>query len=317
MNRVFPEADWPDAWRLSYSYDKEEVYGEIACRGYAYAYDNRRRYTLDLLKEAVAPGASVLDIAGAQGNLSIAAAELGYRVTWNDLRAELAEYVRHKDSTGSISYAPGNAFDLKFPGLFDAVIITEVIEHVAHPDDFLAKTASLVKPGGWIVMTTPNGGYFRNDLPRFSDCDDPSVFESKQFGPNGEDHIFLLHEDEVRNFAAAVGLKVAQFRLFNNPLTSGHVKLERLLWQLPRAAVHRMEQLLQRAPGPIARRLMVHMAVLFQKPVEVASSRLMARELAHPAQLGKHLHVEHHDEERGQPAKDDGRHEAERASCET
>ncbi len=79
----------------------------------------------------------------------------------------------------------------------------------------------------------------------------------------------------------------------------------------------RMEQFLQRAPGPIARRLMVHMAVLFQKPVEVAPSRLMARELAHPAQLGKHLHVEHHDEERGQPAKDDGRHEAERASRET
>ena len=25
----------------------------------------------------------------------------------------------------------------------------------------------------------------RNDLPRFSDCDDPGLFESKQFGPNG------------------------------------------------------------------------------------------------------------------------------------
>jgi hypothetical protein len=97
--------------------------------------------------------------------------------------------------------------------------------------------ASLVRAGGWIVMTTPNGGYFRKGLPRFSGCDDPYVFESQQFGPNGADHIFLLHEDEVRNFAAAVGLKVAQLRLFNNPLTSGHVNLESLLWRLPRAAV--------------------------------------------------------------------------------
>ena len=266
MNRVFPEADWPDAWRLSYSYDKEEVYGEIACRGYAYAYDNRRRYTLDLLKRAVPPGSAILDIAGAQGNLSIAAAELGYDVTWNDLRADLADYVRRKDNTGRIAYAPGNAFDLEFPQLFDAVIITEVIEHVAHPDDFLEKTASLVKPGGWIVMTTPNGGYFRNDLPRFSDCTDPSVFESQQFGPNGEDHIFLLHEDEVRAFAATAGLEVADLRLFNNPLTSGHVKLERALWKLPRSTVDRIETALQRLPGPVARRLMVHMAVLFRKP---------------------------------------------------
>ena len=267
MNRVFPEANWPEAWRLSYSYDKEEIYGEIGCRGYAYAYDNRRRCTLELLKKAVAPGASVLDIAAAQGNLSIAAAELGYRVTWNDLRAELADYVRRKDSTATLSYAPGNAFDLHFPSLFDAVIITEVIEHVAHPDDFLAKTASLVKPGGYIVMSTPNGGYFRNRLPRFSECDDPAVFESQQFGPNGEDHIFLLHEDEVRNFAAAVGLKVAQLWLFNSPLTSGHVKLEPLLWQLPRSVVDGVERVLQLAPGPVARRLMAHMAVLFQKPM--------------------------------------------------
>jgi 2-polyprenyl-3-methyl-5-hydroxy-6-metoxy-1,4-benzoquinol methylase len=268
MRKIAPESDWPDAWKLSYVYDREEVYGEIACRGYAYAYQNRREYTLALLRKSVAPGATVLDIAAAQGNMTIAAAELGYRVTWNDLRAGLAEYVRRKDSTGRIAYAPGNAFDLEFPELFDAVIIAEVIEHVAHPDEFLAKTASLVKPGGWIVMTTPNGGYFRNGLPRFSDCPDPSLFESKQFGPNGEDHIFLLHVDEVRAFAAQVGLRVADVRLFNNPLTSGHVKLERALWRLPRPWIDAAERFSQRLPAPIARRLMVHMAVLFQKPLQ-------------------------------------------------
>ncbi len=252
---------------LSYAYDREEIYGEIACRGYAYAYHNRREQTLALLRQAVPPGASVLDIAAAQGNISIAAAELGYRVTWNDLRTELAEYVRRKDDSGRISYAPGNAFDLAFPAPFDAVLITEVIEHVAHPDEFLAKTASLVKPGGWIVMTTPNGEYFRNTLPRFSDCPDPGVFESKQFGPNSDDHIFLLHLDEARRFAAQAGLRVADVRLFNNPLTNGHVKLEPALWRLPRPWVERAERLSRRMPLPIARRLLVHMAVLFQRPL--------------------------------------------------
>lgn len=265
MRRIHPEATWPPAWNLSYAYDREEVYGEVQCRGYAYAYHNRRALTLALLQQAVAPGAAVLDIAGAQGNLSIGAAELGYRVTWNDLRAELAEYVRRKDDTGRIVYAPGNAFDLRFPEPFDAVLIAEVIEHVAHPDEFLAKTATLVRPGGWIVMTTPNGQYFRNSLPRFSDCPDPSMFESKQFGPNSDDHIFLLHLDEVRAFAARAGLRIADVRLFNNPLTHGHVKLEHALRRLPRAWVDKAERVSQQLPAAIARRLLVHMAVLFQR----------------------------------------------------
>jgi 2-polyprenyl-3-methyl-5-hydroxy-6-metoxy-1,4-benzoquinol methylase len=267
MRRVYPEAGWPEAWRLSYAYDLEEIYEEIRCRGYAYAYRNRVDYAMALLRQAVAPGATVLDMAAAQGNISLAAAEQGYHVTWNDFRADLAEYVKRKDDSGRISYAPGNAFDLTFPVPFDAVFINEVIEHVAHPDRFLMKTASLVKPGGWIVMTTPNGEYFRNKLPRFSDFPDPAVFESQQFGPNGEDHIFLLHLDEVHAFAVSAGLRVAQVRLFNNPLTSGHMKLERALRGLPRSWVDKAERASQRLPQPLARRLLVHMAVLFQRPV--------------------------------------------------
>src|SRR5262249_34475334 len=150
----------------SYSYDLEEIYGEISNLGYAYAYQTRRSHTLNLLKEVLSPGDRILDIAAAAGNFSLPLAEMGYDVTWNDLRADLVDYVRMKHETGSINFAPGNAFELRFPSLFDAVLITEVIEHVAHPDEFLAKTASLVRPGGYIIMTTPNGAYFRNTLPK-------------------------------------------------------------------------------------------------------------------------------------------------------
>ena len=40
-------------------------------------------------------------------------AEMGYVVTWNDLRAELVDYVRMKRETGDLSFAAGNAFELK------------------------------------------------------------------------------------------------------------------------------------------------------------------------------------------------------------
>jgi SAM-dependent methyltransferase len=48
---------------------------------------------------------------------------------------------------------------------FDGAVSVEVIEHV--PDDaaFVAQIARVLKPGGWLVMTTPNGDFVRNDPP--------------------------------------------------------------------------------------------------------------------------------------------------------
>ena len=265
MKRVEPHPSWPQSWKDSYFYDQSEIYGEISHHGYAYAYENRRRETLRLLTEVLAPGARILDIAAAQGNFSLALAELGFDVTWNDLRAELADYVRLKHERGQIHFAAGNAFELRFPSLFDAVLITEIIEHVAHPDDFLTKAAALVRPGGYIVMTTPNGGYFKNRLPKFSDCADPAVFESVQFKPNADGHIFLLHLDEIEPLAQRAGLEVDKIALFTNPLTAGHVKTEVLLKVLPRRIVEVAESASRYLPARLKAKALVQMGVRFRK----------------------------------------------------
>ena len=265
MKRVQPDESWPKSWNDSYFYDQSEIYGEISNYGYAYAYQNRRRRTLRLLTEVLEPGARILDIAAAQGNFSLALAELGFDVTWNDLRADLADYVRLKYERGQLRFAPGNAFELQFPSFFDAVLITEIIEHVAHPDDFLANAAALVRPGGYIVMTTPNGGYFRNSLPKFSDCADPAVYESVQFKPNADGHIFLLHVDEIKPLARRAGLSVDHIALFTNPLTAGHVKTEALLRIMPRFLVNALEGATQMLPALLKKKLLVQMAVRFRR----------------------------------------------------
>ena len=265
MKRIEPSPDWPQSWKESHFYDQGEIYGRISHHGYAYAYENRRRETLGLLTEVLEPGARILDIAAAQGNFSLALAELGFDVTWNDLRSELADYVRLKYERGKIQYAAGNAFELAFPSLFDAVLITEVIEHVAHPDNFLAKAAALVRPGGYIVMTTPNGGYFKNRLPKFSECADPAVFESVQFKPNADGHIFLLHTDEIQPLARRAGLIVEKIVLFTNSLTAGHVKTEPLLKILPRGIVRTTERLTELLPNALKKKTLVQMGVRFCK----------------------------------------------------
>jgi 2-polyprenyl-6-hydroxyphenyl methylase/3-demethylubiquinone-9 3-methyltransferase len=265
VKRIQPQPEWPQSWKESHFYDRSEIYGEISHYGYAYAYDNRRKATLQLLTEVLSPGARVLDVAAAQGNFSLALAELGFDVTWNDLRAELADYVRMKYERGKIAYAAGNAFELNFPSLFEAVLITEVIEHVAHPDEFLAKAAALVRPGGYIVMTTPNGGYFRNRLPKFSECADPSVFESVQFKPNADGHIFLLHVDEIEPLAQRAGLTVEKIVLFTNSLTAGHVKTESLLKILPPGIVRVAERFTELLPHALKKKALVQIGVRFRK----------------------------------------------------
>jgi 2-polyprenyl-3-methyl-5-hydroxy-6-metoxy-1,4-benzoquinol methylase len=266
MKTVVPADDWQSSWLSSYRYDRLEIYGDLHHRGYAYAYDARRRETLRLVQEGVPVGSSVLDVAAAQGNLSLALAELGYRVTWNDLRAELVEYVKLKYDHGSINYAPGNAFELTFPDRFDAVVATEVLEHVAHPEEFLSRLRALVRVGGCIIVTTPNGAYFRNKLPRLSEILDRRGLESRQFQPDADGHLFLLHAEELMSMARTARLEVETLVLFTNSLTAGHVKLEPLLRVVPHSAVAAIEHLTRRAPRAIARKLSTQLGARLRVP---------------------------------------------------
>lgn len=244
-----------------------EIYGHLTHRRYTYGYLNRKQRTIDAVCSVAQKGAHVLDIAAAQGNFSLTLAELGYEITWNDLRDELAQYVALKHESGIIHYAPGNAFELGLHEKFDVVLITEVTEHVAHSDDFLDKVSSLVKPGGHVIMTTPNGSYFRNKLPKFSECPDASQFESIQFQPDGNGHIFLLHIHEIAPLSQKSGLKIKELRLFTNPLTTGHLKMEGLLKVIPKVLVDRIKSYTAALPEPWSNKINTHMIAVFEKAV--------------------------------------------------
>jgi 2-polyprenyl-6-hydroxyphenyl methylase/3-demethylubiquinone-9 3-methyltransferase len=145
------------------------------------------------------------------------------------------------------------------------VLAAEVVEHVAHPDRFLEKLTTLIRPEGTIVLTTPNGEYFRNRLPKFADCPDPSVFESVQFRPDGDGHIFLLYADELAVLAERAGLEVVRTLFFNNTLTSGGLMTRKLLPLVPARAVETIEATTAALPASVARRLHTAMAALLRR----------------------------------------------------
>jgi SAM-dependent methyltransferase len=48
---------------------------------------------------------------------------------------------------------------------FDGVISIEVIEHIPDDETFVAQLARVLKPGGWVYLTTPNGDGIPNTNP--------------------------------------------------------------------------------------------------------------------------------------------------------
>ncbi len=263
--------EWPESWRLSHKYDLLELGAPSPEHlGYQYAYWARRDATLSLVERAAGPPARVLDVAAAQGNFTLALAERGYKVTWNDLRADLADYTRMKHERGDVDYLAGNLFDLAPREPWDVVVACEVIEHVAHPDQFLAQLSALVRPGGHLVLTTPNGSYFRNRLPRFDKCPDPSVFEATQFEPEADGHIFLLHQDELRTMAARSGLELIHAAVLANPLTNGRLGLSKLLKFIPRGAVSAIERATSVLPTLVTSRIMATTVALLRRPIQRA-----------------------------------------------
>lgn len=268
MLRLAYEETWPESWKLTYIYDELELWGSRKDLGYTYQYRIRHDWSLHTIEKLIPAGGSVLDVAGAGGNFTLPLAEKGYRVIWNDLRSDLAGMVKQKYEFGEVEFSPGNVFELskQWSGRFDAVLAAEIVEHVAHPDQFLACLAEVLKPGGRLILTTPNGRYFRFHNPRFSECADPSVFESVQFKPNSDGHIFLLDGHECRMLASRAGLQVESIALMTNPLTRGHVKLGRLLPYLPATFVSALEQGTRKLPRAISEKLHCQMVAILRKP---------------------------------------------------
>lgn len=109
---------------------------------------------------AVLAGARVLDVGCGGGLLSEALAGEGARVTALDLAPELIDVARlHLLESGrQVDYRlqPVEALAQEMPGSFDAITCMEMLEHVPDPGAVLQACATLLKPGGKLLLSTLN-----------------------------------------------------------------------------------------------------------------------------------------------------------------
>ena len=169
-----------------------------ACRNYM----DRIEKIVELIARRVRPGGTVAEIGCAQANMSLMLAERGYRVTAIDLNSDFLNYSRLKYEKGDIEWVHANLQDLEADARFDAIILGEIIEHCAWPEKVIQGALDRLNPGGYLVVTTPNAEKLREHLPTFSSFNSEEKrreLEKMQFGPAGEDHLFLFTMKEMKS----------------------------------------------------------------------------------------------------------------------
>lgn len=116
---------------------------------------------LGLDKSGLRPfrGLQVLDVGCGGGLVAEPLARLGARVTGLDASAETIKVARlHAQQSGvDVDYICGAAEDLAGQKKkYDVVTALEIVEHVADVPEFVSACATLVKPGGLLIMSTLN-----------------------------------------------------------------------------------------------------------------------------------------------------------------
>lgn len=107
----------------------------------------------------------VCDLGCGNGYLSGLLARRGYRVVGVDASESGIEIARREH--GEHAKFLCARIDRELPAAlggerFDAVISGDVIEHLYRPADLVECAGELLKPGGWLVLSTPYHGYLKN-----------------------------------------------------------------------------------------------------------------------------------------------------------
>jgi SAM-dependent methyltransferase len=123
-------------------------------RAYQHAFGTLTTQAIEPLLDAarVGPGVRVLDVATGPGYVAAAAEKRGALVVGVDFSAAmLTEARRHHPS---IDFQAGDAEALPFPdACYDAVVMSFGLLHLARPDQALAETSRVLRPGGRLGFT--------------------------------------------------------------------------------------------------------------------------------------------------------------------
>ena len=136
----------------------------------------------------------IIEIGSGLGYLTYAFRKAGFNITGLDISETAVamakeQYGDYYISDDLFKYSVKNA------GLFDIVLLTEVIEHVDNVANFISALSNLLKPNGQIVMTTPNKSFYPIDAIWVSDA--PPI------------HCWWFSEESIKYLSNILGMSVS------------------------------------------------------------------------------------------------------------
>ena len=104
----------------------------------------------------------VLELGGGIAEFAQRLRTHGYEVTFTDLSESNVETAR---TAGFETHRLDLNFPLPFEAAtYDGVTMLEVIEHIVAAEQLLGEVARVLKPGGFLILSTPNFSFFLNRL---------------------------------------------------------------------------------------------------------------------------------------------------------
>lgn len=243
--------EWPDDVKAVYQHDIQEIWNPKVARHIWNQYHNQLDLYLGL---AEGHGKlSVLDVGCAQGTLALMLGERGHKVCALDIRQHFLDYAASRYERGDVRFVCGNAMEIELDEQFDLIFANQIVEHLVYPLEFTKQLMKWLKPGGRLVMTTPNGAYLKNSLPSFTEIGDPAQYVSRQFTADADGHFFAYSETELKEIFAHAGLKRIYTICFETPFISGHMKVRYLHSVVPASALRFFDRVALRLPRVGAR----------------------------------------------------------------
>jgi GT2 family glycosyltransferase/SAM-dependent methyltransferase/glycosyltransferase involved in cell wall biosynthesis len=148
-------------------------------------------------------GCRVLDLASGEGFGAAILAETAISVVGIDIDPLTVEHSRLNYGSERLDFQVGDALDLeRFPvGHFDAVVAFEMVEHVEDHDRLLAQIRHVLRPGGLLVMSTP----------------DRHAYEDTR----REENPYHVHELDTREFVSLLSGQFANLRMWGQRTVAG------------------------------------------------------------------------------------------------
>jgi 2-polyprenyl-3-methyl-5-hydroxy-6-metoxy-1,4-benzoquinol methylase len=244
-----------ETWTRIRDHDVGELWDASIAPHIAASYRARMDLLADVAARLVPPGGKLLDVGCAQGTLGLTLAEGGLRVELLDVRATSIEYARARHERGDVTFHVGELGPACPPANdYDLVMCTEVLEHVPAPSELLLALRRKLRPGGALLMTTPNADYAFARLPTYARATQATIDNAEVNSMDGDAHRFLYTREELIALVRGAGFKLEEHGFFLPAWVEGHAKT-RYLHQLAFSVRHDVLRLPSTLPDPFGRRL--------------------------------------------------------------